>query len=49
MREIERRVPEFIRGEFREFSNYGPVLLDRPLFEDSSMTLGDTVTRGLWG
>jgi hypothetical protein len=23
--------------------------LDVPLYEDSSVTLGDTVTRGLWG
>jgi hypothetical protein len=45
---IQRRVPEFVSAYYRQFSNYGPVSLDRPLFEESSMTL-DTVTRGLWG
>jgi hypothetical protein len=47
--EIPIRVREFVSGQWRQFSNYGPVSLDRPLFEDSGLTLGDTVTRGFWG
>jgi hypothetical protein len=47
--DIERRIREFVNAEYRRGHNkYGPASLDVPLFADSAITLGDTVTAGLW-
>lgn len=47
--DIERRVGEFVNlGYRRDHDKYGPVSLDVPIFGDSSTTLGDMVTTGLW-
>jgi len=42
------RLPEFLRDHRRQFGKFGPVSLDQPLFDDGSVTLGDTITTGLW-
>jgi hypothetical protein len=47
-RDAARRMPEFLREHRRQFGKFGPVSLDRPLFDDGSVTLGDTITTGLW-
>ncbi len=47
-RDIPARVDEFIRKHFRAFSKYGPMSLDAKLFDDGTVTLGDTITRGFW-
>jgi hypothetical protein len=47
-RDAVKRMPEFLREHRRQFSKFGPDSLDRPLFEDGAMTLGDTITTGLW-
>jgi hypothetical protein len=47
--EIAGRAQEFVRSEYRTSHNvWGPRSLDMPLFHDSTATLGDTITRGLW-
>jgi hypothetical protein len=47
-RDAERRMAEFIREHRRQFSKFGPVSLDAPIFGDSATTLVDMVTTGLW-
>jgi hypothetical protein len=47
-RDAAARMPEFLREHRRQFSKFGPLSLDAPLFGDSTITLGDTVTAGLW-
>ena len=47
-KDIRGRVGEFVRAQWRQFSKFGPLSLDAPVFEDGSATLGDTITRGLW-
>jgi hypothetical protein len=47
--DIERCVRGFVNiGYRRDHDKYGPVSLDVPIFGDSSTTLGDMVTTGLW-
>jgi hypothetical protein len=46
--DIRRRVREFITAQYRQFSRFGPRSLDARVFEDGSMTLGDTISRGFW-
>jgi hypothetical protein len=41
----ERRVRELYR---RDHDKYGPMSLDVPIFGDSAVTLGETITTGLW-
>jgi hypothetical protein len=47
-KDAAKRLPEFLREHRRQFSKFGPDSLDRLLFEDGAMTLGDTITTGLW-
>jgi hypothetical protein len=47
-REAAARLPEFLRQHRRQFSKFGPLSLDAPIFADSATTLGDTITTGLW-
>ena len=47
-RDAAARLPEFLREHRRQFSKFGPLSLDAPIFGDSAFTLGDTVTAGLW-
>jgi hypothetical protein len=47
-RDAERRMPEFLREHRRQFSKFGPLSLDAQIFGDGTVTLGDTVTTGLW-
>jgi hypothetical protein len=46
--DICKRVREFITAQYRQFSRFGPRSLDARLFEDGTMTLGDTITCGFW-
>ena len=47
--DIERRVREFVNAGYRrDHDNYGPLSLDVPIFGDSTITLGDTITSGFW-
>lgn len=48
-RDAEKRLPEFVREHRRQFQGkFGQLSLDQPLFDDSGLTLGDTITTGLW-
>jgi hypothetical protein len=47
-RDAAARLPEFLREHRRQFGKWGPLSLDAPIFGDSTTTLGDTVTTGLW-
>lgn len=55
LRDAAARVREFVTAQNRAdrmsvFNPWGHLSLDKPLFTDGgSMTLGDVVTRGLWG
>jgi hypothetical protein len=51
--EISARVDEFATAHARMFTQYAPTggkwfSLDAPLYDDSGITLGDTITRGFW-
>ena len=47
--DIERRVREFVNAGYRrDHDNYGLLSLDVPIFGDSTITLGDTITSGFW-
>jgi hypothetical protein len=46
---IEARAGEFVRARFRaDHNRWGDVSLDLPIV-GTTLRLGDTVTRGLWG
>jgi hypothetical protein len=42
--DIRRRVGEYVTGQYRQFSKFGPVSLDARLFEDGSATLLDRLS-----
>jgi hypothetical protein len=51
--QVKERVRQFIAAHNREANKHGVgkyrlVSLDAPIFDDSSMTIGDRITRGLW-
>jgi hypothetical protein len=47
--DVESRAAEFVRASFKaDHNRWGALSLDKPIFEDGTMTLGDTITRGLW-
>jgi hypothetical protein len=53
LKDVKRRVPEFEATYRREIGSYqrgfGQIVsLDQQLFDDGTMTRGDTVTRGFW-
>jgi hypothetical protein len=48
LRDAAARLPEFLREHRRQFSKFGLVSLDAPIYGDGTTTLGDTVTTGLW-
>lgn len=49
LEDAPRRCREFLRAVDRMFpTKFGPASLDAPIFGDSTITLGDTITTGLW-
>lgn len=42
------RLPEFVKLHRYRPRVYGDRSLDAPLYDDSSLTLGDNITRGMW-
>jgi len=46
--QIRQNVRAFINAHYRQFTKFGPISLDLPLFDGSSATLKDTIVRGLW-
>jgi hypothetical protein len=46
--DCDARVEEFRKAHRYRPRVYGDRSLDTPLFEHGSMTLGDTITTGLW-
>jgi hypothetical protein len=50
IQDVARRMTEFVRASFKtDHNKWGALSLDQPMFEDGTVTLGDTVIRGLWG
>jgi hypothetical protein len=47
-KQAEPRMPEFLREHRRQFSKFGPLSLDAPIFSDGTTTLGEIITTGLW-
>jgi len=47
-RDAAARLPEFVKLHRYRPRVYGDRSLDAPLYDDSSLTLGDTITRGVW-
>ncbi|CCE06460.1 hypothetical protein BRAS3843_1730029 [Bradyrhizobium sp. STM 3843] len=46
--QVRQNVRAFINAHYRQFTKFGPISLDLPLFDGSSATLKDTIVRGLW-
>jgi hypothetical protein len=51
--EVRKRLPEFVTAHNRDVNRYstgkfGLISIDAPMFAESSTTLADTITRGLW-
>jgi hypothetical protein len=52
-RDAVRRLPEFVKQHRQQFGRFrpeglAPDSLDRPLFDDGTTILRDTITAGLW-
>jgi hypothetical protein len=49
-RDIASRAREFITAHYRQFSKFGPVSLDQPVFDDSNVPLIETIRsdQALW-
>jgi hypothetical protein len=48
--DVKVRVRSYVAAHNRMFpTKYAMRSLDAPLYDDGMMTLGDTISRGLWG